>query len=270
VTADEAKAIIDRFAAADSSLVAIAAVTKQLIDQVAADGQALSAADRRELEEWRAKGEVDRLNTNERQQRCRDRKKSRDGHVTSRDGPAASHAHARSSSIFLEERKTGGDDTRARANEKISLDLARPPIDPDDLTTQIEAIVKEHGRWPPRQTEGWNHAVNVSIVDRLLREGVAANTILDAVRIATARSPYQHINGFNFFSGPIARAHTKARAQLQLPLNNSNNVKVVGGRKDDYAKRRIAAAKQAEASDRERSSGDGAPVDQSVDTAGSG
>jgi hypothetical protein len=131
MTADEAKAIIDRFAAADSSMAAIAAVAKQLIDQVAADAQALSVADRRELEEWRAKAEVNRTKNTERQQRHRDREKSRlrNGDVTV-TGPS----RARSSSI-LEEENIGGGDAHVRGNEKISFGLARPPIDPDDLTT---------------------------------------------------------------------------------------------------------------------------------------
>jgi hypothetical protein len=122
-------------------------------------------------------------------------------HVHARASEPAS-ARARSSSILEEEKIDGGGDARARENEKISLSLARAPADPDDLTTQIENIVKECGRWPHRPTEGWNHAVNVSLVDRLLREGVAPNVILDAVRCACGRCPYEFINGFNSSQAP--------------------------------------------------------------------
>jgi hypothetical protein len=248
MTADEAKAVIDELVARGAVPAVIGVAITGMLD---------------ELQAWRCKREEDNAKAAARMQRLR----SRTFANVREQPPDASRTRTRSSSILEEEKIGGGDDARAQGSEKISLGLARPPIDLDDLTTHIEAVVKEHGRWPPRQTEGWNHAVNVSIVDRLLREGVAANTILDAVRIATARSPYQYINGFNFFSGPIARAHSKARAQLQLPLNNSNNVKIVGGRKNDDIKRRIAAAKQAEASARERSDGDGSSVDPPVDTA---
>jgi hypothetical protein len=61
MTADEAKAIVDRFAAADPSMATIAAVAKQLIDQAVNDAEALSAADRLELAEFRAKADAERI-----------------------------------------------------------------------------------------------------------------------------------------------------------------------------------------------------------------
>jgi hypothetical protein len=99
VTADEAKAIVDRFAAADPSMATIASVAKQLIDQAVNDAEALSAADRLELVEFRAKADAERIADAARKRRKRaSAGHPPDIHRTSADGVSA---RARSSSSFL-------------------------------------------------------------------------------------------------------------------------------------------------------------------------
>src|ERR1700722_2906573 len=153
---DEAKAIIDRFAAADSSLAAIAAVARQLIDQVAA--AAVTLAERERKRAWRAH-----------------RKAVPD---MSRTGvPDAVSARARSSSSSLREdlENGGGGDPRARAlDENVSA---------EGLTNEVERIVKENGHWPsPR---GWVRSATVEQIERRLRLGQKPSLIVDAVNHAS-------------------------------------------------------------------------------------
>jgi outer membrane murein-binding lipoprotein Lpp len=214
-----------------------------------------------ELNGWRDKQERDREAARLRMQKARSR--------TFANVREQAPSRARSSSSYLEEGKNVDDgDTRARDSENINLEVARAPIDPSDLIAQIEGVVKEHHRWPPRPTEGWNRAVDTSLVERLLREGVTPNLVLDAVRGACARSTYEFINGFNFFSSAIARAHRQARAQLSLPLNNSNNFRTFegghGGRRtsvEEQLRARRDAARRAEAGNGEPSVGAGSSTD---------
>jgi len=265
MTADEAKAIIDRFAVADSSLAAIAAVAKQLIDQVAADAQALSLADRRELEEWRAKAEVERIKNNERQQRHRSRLRHGDCHgdvtVTASD---ASPARARSSSSFLESKKEGGGGVCARegardTDENKIILKAVDAADPEEVAAEVEQTVKRSGvnRWPEKPTEGWMRANVVPQIAALLRAGVARNVILEAVRVA-AESYYtgNAIGSFKYFINPIMRAHAAATAQLALPLNNFKSVP--GGTNEQRrssSEQRFASRHAARTADRPASGG---------------
>jgi hypothetical protein len=266
----EANAIIDRFIAADSSAPAFAAVIKMLLGKVLAAAEAL-APDMRELDEFRAKAEATRV----RNAACQARRRAGSPASPTRHGDEKCHgdtapSRARSSSILEEGKIDDVDGVCARGNEKISLGLARPPIDREDLITHIEDIVKENGRWPLRPTEGWNRAVNVSIIERLLCENVAPDVILGAVRNAVGRCPYEKINGLNFFSGAIARAHERATAQLSLSLNNSNNFRPVegshNGRRTSVEEQLRArlAARRAEASDGDPSVGTGAEADSAV------
>ena len=146
------------------------------------------------------------LNTNERQQRCRDRKKSRDGHVTSRDGPDASHARARSSSSFLEERKNDDDgDVRARP-------LHKKPT--EQITAEVAQVAKETNRWPRC---GWPSSTVTAQIEKLLKLGIKPPTIIDGVQLTCLRAVGK-IETFKYCLPEIYRQHQEAMAEPQLPL----------------------------------------------------
>ena len=122
MNADEAKAVIDELVLAGA-----------LPDTVGAQLQALFD----ELNGWRDKQERDREAARTRMHKVRSR--------TFANVREQVPSRARSPSSFLEESKVvDGGDTRARDFENISLEVARAPIDPNDLIIQIERLVKEH------------------------------------------------------------------------------------------------------------------------------
>jgi hypothetical protein len=274
MTADEAKAVIDKFAAADSSMAAIAAVAEQLIDQVAADAQALSAADRCELDARREKERVDRDNENAYRRKKRREKPASIGcpsDVQTSAGCPSDVASSRacSSSAYLEESKIGGggECARERARDthenKLILREVGPPADnPEEVAAEVEQVVKRSGvgRWPEKPTPGWMRSTVIPQIATLLKAGVARNVILEAVRVAaenyTTGSP---IGTFRWFFKPIMRAHAEATAQMALPLPPPRYKSVKGGRNelDAHYMARLAAADEEE---RRGSVGD-APVD---------
>jgi hypothetical protein len=211
MTPDEAKAILDRFVEADSSLAAIAAVAKQFIDQVAADAQALSAADKDELAERRAREQRDRENDNayrraRRQRHPTDVRRMSDGCPTD-----AVSTRARSSSSSLESKKEGGGgDARARAIDVISEEA-------ETITNEITRILTETNH---QYSGRWGHSAVAEQIERRFRLGQRAPIIIDAVRKAAREAAGKTvIHSFVYFDKAIARAHSQAIAEPTLPLD---------------------------------------------------
>jgi hypothetical protein len=209
---DEAKATIDRFAAADSSTAAIAAVAKQLIEQVATDAAALSETDRRELDALREKQRVEREKDNAYRRQKRREKPASVGcpsdAKTSVGCPSdALPSRARSSSI-LEEKIDDDDDDDPRArDEKISI---------EQLADTVEQITRENGKLP---IGGWNRSVLIAWLQKHIRASRSPQLIIGTVRGVTARAPIGGpINSLDYFDQQIARDHATAMAQLRLPL----------------------------------------------------
>lgn len=218
MTGDEAKAIFDKFAAADPSMAPLAAVAKQLIDQVAADAQALSVADRCELDARREKDRVDRDNENAYRRKKRREKPASIGRPsdaqTSDGRPAdAVSSRARSSSSYLEENKIngGGGDTRARADDEN--------VSAEQIASTVEQIVKETNHWP---ADGWLHSATVEQIERRLKVGQRPSLIVEAVILACKRDTSgQRFRCFGYFDAPIARAHGEANKAPMLPLDGT-------------------------------------------------
>jgi hypothetical protein len=214
----ETKAIVDKFAAADSSMTGIAAIAKQLIDRVAADAQALSAADRYELDARRKKERIDRDKDNA-YRRDKRRKKAASGgrpsdEKTSVGRPTdALSSRARSSSILEEESKKegGGGNARARAIDENSS--------AEQIADAVERIVKETGHWPKG---GWVRSSTITQLERRIRIGQSPLLILDAVERACKRDTSgQPFHSLTYFDAPIARAHSEANKEPTLPLDET-------------------------------------------------
>jgi hypothetical protein len=263
----EANAIIDRFIAADSSAPAFAAVIKMLLGKILAAAEAL-APDRQELEEFRAKAEATRV----RNAACQARRRAGSPASPTRHGDEKCHgdtapSRARSSSILEEGKIDDDDDPRARISKKTAEEVAK----------EAEQIVQSNGKWPKLPSIGWNHSSVVAQIEQRLKQGIQPQLIIDAVLMATPRAT-NFIHSFAFFNrpgGPIESAHWEATAQRSLPLMRAiEGGKVAPGKGashvNDYAKRRIAEAKQAEASDEVGSAGSDPPADLPMDPAQTG
>jgi hypothetical protein len=206
MTPDEAKATIDRFATADSSMAAIAAVAKQLIDQVAA--AAVTLAERERKRAQRARKAVP--------DKC-------PGHV-----PDTVSARARSSST-LEVKIDDDDDPRARNENKISI---------EQLAENVEQITRENGKLP---IGGWNRAVLIAYLQKHVCAGVSPRLIIGAFRVVSARAPIgAPINSLTYFDKRISDDHAAAMAQLKTPLVVSVGKGPTHG---NHLQRRIAEAK---------------------------
>jgi hypothetical protein len=224
---DEAKGIVDKFAAADSSLAAIAAIAKQLIDQVAADAVRLAECERKRVYRARIKTVPDK---------CL-------GHVPD-SVPDTASARARSS-LILESKILGGGggDTRARDLQNISA---------EELADQVESMVKQNGHW----SSNWLHSATVVQIERRLRLGQRPELILDAVNLALKNgiAVGQPIHSFSYFDQPIARAHSEANREPTLPLDGTAISATRGkGNGDEHLRRRIEKSKQKPQADRDGS-----------------
>jgi hypothetical protein len=237
MTPAEAKAVIDELVGRGALSAVIGRAITGMLD---------------ELQAWRGKRDEDNAKAAARMQRHR----SRTFANVREQPPDTSPARARSSSILEERKIDDDDDTRARDENNLSA---------EGIADTAERIVKESGHWP---LGGWNHAAHIAHIQEHLRRGIGAQVVVDGYRVASARAPAGAIKTFAYFDKQIDRDHAQAMAQLKLPLPVA-----IGGkasRNDSYIKRRIATAKQAEASDGERSAGGGATAEQPVDTANNG
>lgn len=255
----EALTILDRFAAANSSAEAIVAVVKLMLGRVRTAAEALVA----ELEELRAKAEVEREKAKVRMRARRSRT-----FANVREQVDATSSRAGSSSSYLEESKVDDDDDpRARFSKKTA----------EEVASEAEQIVKSNGKWPELPSTGWNRSAVVAQIDQRIKQGVQPQLIIDAVLTAAPRATAV-IQSFAFFNrpgGPIEQAHCEATAQRSLPLMRAiEGGKGTSGRGtshgNDYLKRRIAAAKQAEAPDGVGSVGGNPAADLPMDPAETG